>query len=435
MKPKGLLIAVVLLAALGGVIFWSNKKQAAAGKSPADTTTKILTIPEDQIQEIRMKKLTGETLALRRDAANKWQITAPQPMGADQDAVSSIALQVASLNADKMVEDHATDLKPYGLQDPTLDVTVVRKDGKTDDLLVGDDTPNGSGAYAKLANDPRVFTIGTYVKTTLDKRPDDLRDKRLLTFDADKLTRVEVQAKGAPIEFGKNGSNEWQIVKPHPMRADSTSVDTLVNKLKDAKLDVSMTTADAAKKFAGAPKVATVTVTDAGGTQTLELHKDKDNDVLAKSSVVDGVYKTGSDIAEAFDKSVDDFRNKKVFDFGFSDPNQLIVQGVTYAKVGDKWMSNNKAMDNIAVQNLIDKLRDMKAIAFSDKGSGEQAMQITVISNAGKRTEKVTLLKGAKLYAQREGEPVYYELNLDDLFGIQKAVGDIKEAAPIPAKK
>ena len=42
------------------------------------------------------------------------------------------------------------------------------------------------------------------MKSSLDKRPDDLRDKRLLTFDSDKLTRVELQAKGQAIEFGKN---------------------------------------------------------------------------------------------------------------------------------------------------------------------------------------------------------------------------------------
>ena len=29
MKPKGLLVAVALLAVLGGLIWWSNKKQAA----------------------------------------------------------------------------------------------------------------------------------------------------------------------------------------------------------------------------------------------------------------------------------------------------------------------------------------------------------------------------------------------------------------------
>ena len=59
MKPKGLLVAVVLLAVLGGLVWWSNKKQASASKSPMDTTTKLLTIPEDQFQEIRIKKVTG----------------------------------------------------------------------------------------------------------------------------------------------------------------------------------------------------------------------------------------------------------------------------------------------------------------------------------------------------------------------------------------
>ncbi len=94
---------------------------------------------------------------------------------------------LANLNADKVVEDKATDLKAYGLDTPTLDVQIIRKDGKTDHLLIGDDTPNGSGAYAKLANDAKVVTVATTTKTSLDKRPDDLRDKRLLTFDSDKL--------------------------------------------------------------------------------------------------------------------------------------------------------------------------------------------------------------------------------------------------------
>ena len=43
MKPKGLLIAVVLLAVLGGLIWWSNKKQATASKAPATTETKMAT--------------------------------------------------------------------------------------------------------------------------------------------------------------------------------------------------------------------------------------------------------------------------------------------------------------------------------------------------------------------------------------------------------
>ena len=329
MKPKGLLIAVVLLAVLGGLTWWSNKSQADKAKTPTDTATKLLTIPDDQFQEIKIKKLTGEVLDLKRENG-KWQMTAPKPMPADQDAVGSMVSTLANLNADKVVEDKATDLKPYGLDTPTLDVQIIRKDGKTDHLLIGDDTLNGSGAYAKLASDAKVVTVASSVKTSLDKRPDDLRDKRLLTFDSDKLTRVELAAKGPAVEFGKNGQNEWQIVKPRPLRADGSAVDGLVSKLKDAKMD--LTDADAAKKFAAAAKVATVTVTDAGGTQTLEVRRDKDKNVFAKSSAVEGVYKTNADLGDALEKGVDDFRNKKVFDFGFSDPNKVDVKGEVYTK-------------------------------------------------------------------------------------------------------
>ena len=43
MKPTGLLIAVALLAIVGGGIWWSNKKQGATpAKSPTDTSTKLL---------------------------------------------------------------------------------------------------------------------------------------------------------------------------------------------------------------------------------------------------------------------------------------------------------------------------------------------------------------------------------------------------------
>ena len=433
MKPKGLLIAVVLLAVLGGLTWWSNKSQADKSKTPADTVTKLLSIPDDQFQEIKIKKVTDEILDLKRENG-KWQMTAPKAMAADQDAVGSMVSALANLNADKVVEEKATDLKPYGLDRPTLDVQIVRKDGKTDHLLIGDDTLNGSGAYAKLANDAKVVTVSTTTKTSLDKRPDDLRDKRLLTFESDKLSRVELTAKGASVEFGKNGQNEWQIVKPRPLRADGSAVDALVGKLKDAKMD--LTAEDAAKQFIAATTVATVAVTDAGGTQTMEVRRDKDKNVFAKSSAVEGLYKVNADLADALEKGVDDFRNKKLFDFGFSDPSLVEVKGTVYTKAGDKWTANGKIMDNGSVQTLIDKLRDLAATKFAEKGGGDPVLAATVVSNSGKRNEKVSISKqGTQYFAQRDGEPSIYELDSKVVEELQKAAADVKVAAPEPAKK
>jgi hypothetical protein len=435
MKPTGLLVAVAVLAVLGGLVWWSNKKQATAGKASTDTTTKLLSIPDDQFQEIKIKKLTGEVQDLNR-LNGKWQLTEPTKLSADPDTVGTMVSSLSALNAEKLIEDKAADLQPYGLHMPTLDITVVKKDGKSNELLIGDDTPTGSGAYAKLAGDARVFTVSSYVKSSLDKTPTDLRDKRLLTFDSDKLTRVELEAKGQPVEFGKNNQNEWQILKPRPLRADGSQVDTLINKLKDAKMDLSGAQEDVAKNFAAAARVATAVVTDAGGNQTLEVRKDTDKNCYAKSSAVEGAYKVASDLADALDKSLDDFRNKKLFDFGFSDPSKVELKTVTYTKSGDKWLAGSKTMDNTSVQNLIDKLRDLTAAKFPEKGGGQPVFEARVTSNDGKRVEKVSITKqGTQYFAQRENEPSIYELDSKAVDDLQKAASDVKEPAPPQPKK
>ena len=81
-------------------------------------------------------------------------------------------------------------------QQPAATSEAAKKDGKNQQLLIGDETPTSSGYFAKLAGDPRVFTIASYNKTSLDKTYQDLRDKRLLRFNSDKLTRLELLAKG-----------------------------------------------------------------------------------------------------------------------------------------------------------------------------------------------------------------------------------------------
>ena len=109
--------------------------------------------------------------------------------------------------------------------------------------------------------------------------------------------------------------------------------------------------------------------------------------------MVEGVHKVSKDLGTGVDKGLDDFRNKKVFDFGFSDPTKIDFKDgtrtATYEKSGDKWMSNGKTMDSTTVQALIDKLRDLAATKFVDSGFTTPLVEITVVSNDGKRTEKV----------------------------------------------
>ena len=441
MKLSGLLISAVVLLALVGGLYWSNHhKPEESSASKTDTPPKILSLNEADITKVDLKKKTGEEVALAKNAGGKWEMTEPKQLPVDQDAVSSMVTTLASLNSDRLVEDKASNLNQYGLTEPALKVTITKKDGKTQELLIGDDTPTGSGAFAKLENDPRIFTVASYNKTSIDKGPKDLRDKRLLTVESDKISRLELinQSKGKSqdIEFGRD-KDQWQIVKPKPLRADGLQVEELVRKLKDAKMDTTVSDEDAKKAvsaFASGTPVATVKVTDPSGAQELQVRKNKD-DYYAKSSIVAGAFKVSNDLGTGLDKSLDDFRNKKLFDFGFSDPNKIEMhdgsKSYLLTKSGEDWMSNGKKMDVTSVQSFLDKLRDLSASKFVDTGFTTPAIDITVTSNDNKRVEKVLIAKaGDKYIAKRENEPAQYELESKTVDDLQKAASDVKPASP-----
>jgi hypothetical protein len=428
MKERNLLIAAVLLAALSGGVWWAKRHPQSSDTSKIPASPKLTDIPQAQIKEIDLKKKDGATVVLQNQNG-RWSITAPEQLPADQDAANNVASTFNPVSADNVVEDKPKDLSQFGLKDPALTVTVVEKNGKSQQLFLGDDVPAGSLVYARADSDPKVYALSSSIKTSLDKSVNDLRDKRLLTFDSNRLTRIEIASGKSDAEFGKNNQNDWQILKPEPYRADSFQVEELLRKLTDAKMDLSASAADTKKvdaAFASGQPVGVVKVSDAAGTQTLDVRKNKD-DYYAKSSVVSGVYKVSSDLGKEIEKPLDDFRNKKIFDFGFTDPTKIELQQggdvKTYVRSGSDWKLNGKTMDAGSVQGFIDKLRDMSAAKFVNAGFSSPAISITVTSNDGKRVEKAELAKNADGYiVRRENEASLYQVD-------RKAVDDMLEAS------
>jgi hypothetical protein len=443
MKNSGLLIAAVVLAALTGALYWSNRHPASenTAKASVDAPPKILSLKQEDISKIQIKKKGGEELDLAKGDGGKWQITAPKPLGADQESVSSLLSTVSSLNSDRLVDDKAADLGQYGLADPSLELDVTAKDNKVQKLFLGDLTPAGNAVFAKLEGDPRVFTVANYNKTSIDKTANDLRDKRLLTVDFDKLSQVELITKKQDIEFGRN-KQEWQIVKPKPLRADNFQVEEIVRKLRNARMDASTPDADAKKRaalFASGTQVATAKLTDLAAMQELQIRKSKD-DYYAKSTAVAGVYKVPSDVGQGLDKNVDDFRNKKLFDFGFDEPGKVEIHDGAKAyfltKGGqDWWSADSKKVDAAGAQSLIDRIRELSATKFVDSGFTTPVMELTVTSNEGKRAEIVLISKSGDNYiAKRENEPALYQLDSSSVTDLQKLAAEVKPAPPAGKK-
>jgi hypothetical protein len=438
MKSKGLLIASVLLLSLSGIIWWSNKKAATADKTPIEkSATRLISISEDQFQAVEIQHRGGETIRLRR-VDSQWQIDGAIPLRADPEAMSSFLSSLSSLSSERTVEEKATSLDQYGLTQPAIELNVTDKSKKTAKLLIGDQTPAGTAANAAIAGDPRVFAISSYKTSNLDKPTNDLRDKRMLVFDTDKVSRVELQSQKQIFEFGRD-RDRWQIVKPLPLRADQSAVEDLLRTLHDAKMDLSGSYED--KKFlaafeSGSP-VAIARVLDSSGTQELRVRKSKD-DYYAKSSMVEGVYKIASSVGTGLDKSLDSFRSKKLFDFGYADPDKVEIhdgsRGYLLSRTSSDWLLNGTKLDPTSATTLIGQVRDLTATKFVDTGFTTPLVDLSVSSDNGKRSERVVISKNGDRYiAKREGETTLYELAPSTVPELQKSTADLKPAPP--AKK
>jgi hypothetical protein len=439
MRARGLLIAAVVLAVLGGLLFWSNREKAKEDSAPpkdAGTAPKIVSMAQPDIGKVQLNKKDGQDVVLEK-RGESWQITAPTAYNADQDAVNSLVSSLSALTADSVVEQKASDLAPFGLDHPAETVVMTGKGGKTQSVLIGDEVPTGGDVYAKLEGDPRIFTVASFARNAFDKTANDLRDKRLLTFDQASLARVELLNKGQDIEFGKNNQGDWQILKPGPYRADGLQVEELIRKLNDGKIDPAVSADDqkkAAAAFASAAPAATVKVTDNSSTQDLQVRKTASGDYYAKSSVVEGVWKSTAELGDGLNKTVDDFRNKKLFDFGFDDPNRIDVHdGATsydFLHAGDKWLANGKEMDSVSLESFIDKLRELSATTFVDSGFTTPSIEITVVSKDNKRTEKVAFSKQGDGYvARRENENSLYQVDGKAVQELENAAASVKPLA------
>ena len=436
MKANPLVIAVLLLALLGGAVWYTREHPPA----DEDEAPKVLDLDEDAIREVTLKTRGDEPITVVRGADDEWAFGGGLAIAADDSAIGLMIGSLASLNAERVVSENVLEWQPYDLEEPVLSVRYDLVDG-SGELQFGRDTPTGSGVFTRLKDDPRLFTVYSYNKTSFEKSVFDLRDKRLLRLDDDSITTVTVLAGRRTLGFAKDG-DDWRIVEPRELRADDFTVGDWVRAVRTAEMTEVLEVGEATGAYSFRRPLATVRVTDSGGDHELVIAKDGDT-YYARSSGHEGVYEVSSTLAESLDKPVEEFRKKKLFDFGYADPARVEVRvgelSVAVVRSENNWMlesDGGRELDGGTVQTLLDRLRSLTATAFpSDRASDQgryglsaAAIEATVTpGEEGGAAEKVVVSSPDKapVYAARDGEPSTYEIEQSAAQDIERAVGDI----------
>jgi hypothetical protein len=445
MKTRQLVVATIVLAALAGTLYWSNHRKPASDSVSASTSasnTKVIALNQDDVAKLEVKKKGGDDVMLSRSGPSRWTITSPKPLVADQDAVSSMLYNLSPMDGATLIDEKPSDLKQFGLGEPEAQIAATTKDGKTQTVLVGDDTPTNDSAYVMLSGDSKVYSVPKNTKTNLDKGLKDLRDKRLMPVDFDKLTGVEINGAKLHLTFGSE-DGKWTVRSPANLRGDTSKMETIIEKLRTSTMDPSAPEADtkkAAASYASGAPVATIKATDGSGSQELQIRKAGDA-YYAKTTAMDGFYKVPNDLGDAVNKDAEEFREKQVFDFAQEDPDKVELHDGAKAyfltRSGeDYWSADGKKMDAVSVQEFLRSIRTLTATKFATSGFSSPDLSLVVTSKDGKRVEKVDVSKSESGYLAKRGDgPALFVLDAKAIDDLRKAAGELKPAELPPAKK
>jgi hypothetical protein len=437
------LIALVVLAATWGAFTYYDKHKS--GEKPAAETSnqeKIFSLDAQHIQSITFKPRDGDAFTCRRDGG-KWVITDPHQLAVDQGNFSAILNSLTTATMDQVADPNPASLKDFGLDPPsfTLEVTTDAKP-QSYTLLLGDDTPTSGGTYAQISGTPRVITLASYLKSSLEKKMFDLRDRRALTLEAEQLQKIAVEYKGARWTLEKNPEGVWDLVLPPPVRADRFTVDGLVSQLRG----LTMQTIPAEDKKRGgdyglgSPELH-LELTGSEGTQTIVVgKKEKDAErYYATNSALEPVFTLNSEFVTQFKKDQADLREKDLFSFSAFDVKHLEVDTPkghwVFDRQGSQWKQTapkSKNVNSDKMDTFLTHLRDLRAESFpkggnlADFGLAKPPYRFNVQSGDKNTTEIVEAAKsGDHVYARRSTDPLPSELPKTAVDDVEKSLGEL----------
>ena len=184
---------LILIALFGGLLAYLYFVDAKKPVEQTEEKAKVFAgVEPDKIDELKVSTVAGGVARLQK-GADGWKLTEPAAAKADESEVNGITSNLSSLTVERVVDEAPRNLGDYGLKEPVIEVSFKSKGDKAfRTLQLGTKTPTGSDMYARLANEKKVFLVQGYLESTFNRQPFDLRDKKILSIDREKVDRLEV---------------------------------------------------------------------------------------------------------------------------------------------------------------------------------------------------------------------------------------------------
>ncbi len=208
----------------------------------------LATLKPAEVQRftVKSKHQTLAFAAKRENNEQAWDMIEPVKAKADTWAVKDLVRQLTDLKAaDFPTGKDAPSFEKAGVT-PEKAQYIVTLQGKhtTDTIYFGERKPASDQVYALNPAKQELMLVKDDILDALDKKPMDLRDKRLADFETYKVQQIEIEGGTKPVKLERDEDANWKFVLPFSGLAKTSDVNDLLWDLQGLE----------AKRFVDEPK-------------------------------------------------------------------------------------------------------------------------------------------------------------------------------------
>jgi len=229
----------------------------------------VIALERDKVGRLEIQSPRGAVTLVREQ--DKWRITQPDALPADQVEAGAVLMRLANLKALAFIGEDAAAIARY-LGKPEVRATVSGADGSTSQTVLLAPSPEKRGgqatAYAAVAGRGPVVLVDAGALTEIGRPLQQLRDRTLVSgLEPRDVQRLQVTREGRTVLVERTGDTEWRLVEGGTGAANTAKVEDLLYGLRGLKWTeiVSPTGAEAATHGLDAP-AAEITLYRADGT-------------------------------------------------------------------------------------------------------------------------------------------------------------------------
>lgn len=210
--------------------------------------TQIFDLPKYEIDALNIQiRPNGSesqgTLAVRIERnpdGSSWTFESPLKVEADSTLVSKTIEELTHYTVEKFIQPDTLDSELLGFNNPSMKIT-LQGNKRRRTLILGNSIINQNeitAFYAKLENNPSIFTVDASIFNNLIKAQRALRERNFIQIESDSITTIEIATSNLKMTLQKLENDEWQALAfnqsspTKTIKADKELIEQLIGRLQ-----------------------------------------------------------------------------------------------------------------------------------------------------------------------------------------------------------